>query len=203
MALTELEIRSARAIEKPIKLFDGSGLYLLVQPSGGRWWRFKYRFQGKERELSLGVYPEISLKLARERREEARRTVAQGIDPSAERKAAKEARQVTFELIAEEWLALQAKPLNAHMWDIACLVRLTPNLDMAGVGVKRRGTGHFIADVVSALYAEQLLCRTTFPHSGTQFFPWLHGADSLPETSRFVASCLQTGNRLQTSPDLY
>jgi hypothetical protein len=109
MALTELEIRSARAIEKPIKLFDGGGLYLLVQPSGGRWWRFKYRFQGKERELSLGVYPEVSLKLARERREDARRTVAQGIDPSAERKAAKEARQVTFELIAEEWLALQAR----------------------------------------------------------------------------------------------
>jgi len=83
------------------------------------------------------------------------------------------------------------------------LIRLTPNLDMAGVGVKRRGTGHFIADVVSALYAEQLLCRTIFPHSGTQFFPWLHGADALPETSRFVASCLQTGNRLQTSPDLH
>lgn len=119
MALTELEIRSAKANEKPIKLFDGSGLYLLVQPSGGRWWRFKYRFQGKERELSLGVYPEVSLKLARERREEARRTVAQGLDPSAERKAAKEARQVTFELIAEEWLALQAKKLAPITYDKA------------------------------------------------------------------------------------
>jgi hypothetical protein len=83
MALTELEIRSARATEKPIKLFDGDGLYLFVQPSGGRWWRFKYRFHGKGREVSLG----------------------------AERKAAKEARQVTFELVAEEWLALQAKKL--------------------------------------------------------------------------------------------
>ena len=93
-------------------------MYLLVQPSG-RWWRFKYRFQGKERELSLGVYPEVSLKLARERREQARRTVAQGIDPSAERKAAKEARQVTFELIAEEWLALQAKKLAPVTYDKA------------------------------------------------------------------------------------
>jgi integrase len=119
MALTELEIRSARAKEKPIKLFDGSGLYLLVQPRGGRWWRFKYRFQGKERELSLGVYPEVSLKLARERREDARRTVAQGIDPSAERKAAKETRQVTFELIAEEWLALQVKKLAPVTYDKA------------------------------------------------------------------------------------
>jgi hypothetical protein len=57
MALTELEIRSARATEKPIKLFDGGGLYLFVQPNGSRWWRSKYRFHGKERELSLGVYP--------------------------------------------------------------------------------------------------------------------------------------------------
>lgn len=119
MALTELEIRSARATEKPIKLFDGDGLYLFVQPSGGRWWRFKYRFHGKERELSLGVYPEVSLKLARTRREDARRAVAQGIDPSAERKAAKEARQVTFELVAEEWLALQAKKLAPVTYDKA------------------------------------------------------------------------------------
>ncbi|GFE83377.1 hypothetical protein GCM10011487_53770 [Steroidobacter agaridevorans] len=117
MALTELEIRSARATEKPIKLFDGDGLYLFVQPNGGRWWRFKYRFNGKERELSLGVYPEVSLKLARTRREDARRAVAQGIDPSAERKAAKEARQVTFELVAEEWLALQAKKLAPITYD--------------------------------------------------------------------------------------
>lgn len=119
MALTELEIRSARATEKPIKLFDGDGLYRFVQPYGGRWWRFKYRFHGKERELSLGVYPEVSLKLARTRREDARRTVAQGIDPSAERKAAKEARQVTFELVAEEWLALQAKKAGARTYDKA------------------------------------------------------------------------------------
>ena len=98
--------------------------------------------------------------------------------------------------------SFRAYPLNAHnMWDIACLVRLTPNLDMVGVGVKRRGTGHFIADVVSALYAEQLLCRTVFLHFGTQFFPWLRVADPLPETSRFLPSCLQTGSRLQTSPD--
>lgn len=119
MALTELEIRSARATEKPIKLFDGDGLYLFVQPNGGRWWRFKYRFHGKERELSLGVYPEVSLKLARTRREDARRTVAEGIDPSAERKAVKEARRVTFELVADEWLALQANKLASVTYDKA------------------------------------------------------------------------------------
>lgn len=100
-------------------MFDGDGLYLFVQPNGGRWWRFKYRFHGKERELSLGVYPEVSLKLARTRREDARRAVAQGIDPSAERKAAKVARQVTFELIAEEWLALQTKKVATVTYDKA------------------------------------------------------------------------------------
>lgn len=95
------------------------GLYLFVQPNGGRWWRFKYRFHGKEPQLSLGVYPEVSLKLARTRREEARRTVAQGIDPSAERKAAKEARQITFELVADEWLGLQANKLARVTYDKA------------------------------------------------------------------------------------
>lgn len=111
MALTEVEIRSARAADKPIKLFDGSGLYLFVQPGGGRWWRFKYRFEGRERELSLGVYPDVPLKLARKRREEARRLVAEGIDSSAKRKEEKDTRLDTFQSIAEEWLALQAKSL--------------------------------------------------------------------------------------------
>jgi len=99
MALTEVEIRSARATEKPIKLFDGSGLYLFVQPSGSRWWRFKYRFQGKEREVSFGVYPDVPLKLARTRRDEARKMVADGVDPSAERKAAKEARWMLTDFV--------------------------------------------------------------------------------------------------------
>lgn len=111
--------------EKPIKLFDGDGLYLFVQPNGGRWWRFKYRFHGKQRELSLGVYPEVSLRLARTRREGARRMVAQGIDPSAERKAAKEARPVIFKLVAEEWLALQTKKLATVTYDKARWMLLT------------------------------------------------------------------------------
>jgi integrase len=119
MALTEVEIRSARATEKPIKLFDGGGLYLFVQPSGSRWWRFKYRFHGKEREVSFGVYPDVPLKLARTRRDEARKMVADGTDPSAKRKAAKEARQVTFQAIAEEWLAIQAKTLATSTYDKA------------------------------------------------------------------------------------
>lgn len=111
MLLTELQIRSAKAAEKPIKLFDSGGLYLLVNPNGSRWWRLKYRYGGKERGISLGVYPDVSLKLARTNRDQARRLIAQGTDPSADRKASKLARCETFRTIAEEWLALQAKSL--------------------------------------------------------------------------------------------
>jgi len=73
-------------------LFDGRGLYLEVSPTGGKWWRFKYRFEGKEKQLSLGVYPDVTLKLARDQREEARRLVAEGIDPSDNRRAIRAAR---------------------------------------------------------------------------------------------------------------
>lgn len=111
MALTELEIRAAKAVEKPLKLFDGGGLYLLVTPGGGRWWRLKYRYEGKERGISLGVYPDVSLKRARICRDDARRMIAEGVDPSARRQADKNARDVTFEVVASEWLELQAKKL--------------------------------------------------------------------------------------------
>jgi integrase len=108
MLLSDAKIRRAKASEKPVKLFDGQGLFLLVTPQGGRYWRFKYRVEGKERLLALGTYPEISLAVARQRRDEARRQVAQGIDPGAARKAEKHATAAeteTFEAIAREWYA--------------------------------------------------------------------------------------------------
>src|SRR4051812_18949655 len=108
--LTETQIRAARATDKPVKLFDGGGLYLLVNPNGGRWWRLKYRHGGRERGISLGVYPDVALKDARTRRDEARRLISNGIDPSAERRDLKAAREQTFEGVAREWLALQEKP---------------------------------------------------------------------------------------------
>jgi integrase len=107
MALADIQVRKAQPKEKPYKLTDGGGLYLQVTPSGGKWWRFKYRFDGKEKLLSLGVYPDISLAEARERRNEARNLVAKGVDPSAERKAEKEARAElqahSFEGVSREW----------------------------------------------------------------------------------------------------
>lgn len=109
MPLTDTAIRKAVPAAKPRRLFDGGGLYLEVAPSGGKWWRFKYRIDGKEKRLSLGVYPAVSLKDARARREESRRLVAQSIDPSANRKAARSARanrsSNSFEAVAREWFA--------------------------------------------------------------------------------------------------
>jgi len=87
--LTEEIASSATASEKASKLCDGAGLFLLITPGGGKWWRFKYRYQGKEKMLSLGVYPEVSLDDARSRRDAAREILAQGIDPSAFRKEEK------------------------------------------------------------------------------------------------------------------
>ena len=80
--LTDTAIRNAKPGEKPVKLFDERGLYLEISPTGGKWWRLKYRFDGKEKRLSLGVYPDVSLKDARDRRDAARKLVADGIDPS-------------------------------------------------------------------------------------------------------------------------
>lgn len=109
MALTATSIKNARAVDKPLKLFDGGGLYLLVNPNGSRWWRFKYRYLGKEKLLSFGTYPDISLKDARDRRDEARKQLAADIDPGEHRKAMKTTLAVrsenSFEIVAREWFA--------------------------------------------------------------------------------------------------
>jgi integrase len=104
--LSEIKIRNAKPQKSEYKLFDGGGLFLLVTPSGGKLWRFRYPFDNKEKKLSLGIYPEISLHDARKRRDEARSQLAHGIDPGAVRKAQKQANiqeTETFEIIAREW----------------------------------------------------------------------------------------------------
>jgi hypothetical protein len=85
--LTRIKIESVKPSSKRQRIFDGRGLYLEIAPSGGRWWRFKYRFAGKEKRISLGVYPEIGIKEARERRVDARKKLGANIDPGAQRKA--------------------------------------------------------------------------------------------------------------------
>ena len=113
--LTVTQIRNARAVDKPLRLFDGGGLYLDVQQSGARYWRLKYRHLGKEKLLALGVFPAVSLIEARSKREAARAVLREGRDPAAERKADKRhallATEDTFEAISREWLAMQEKKL--------------------------------------------------------------------------------------------
>jgi hypothetical protein len=76
MPLTDSAVRQAKPGEKPVKMFDGLGLFLIVTPAGGKWWRFRYSFGGKEKLLSLGTYPDVSLKEAREKRTTARKLLA-------------------------------------------------------------------------------------------------------------------------------
>lgn len=107
MSLTDTTIRNAKPGAKPAKLFDERGLFMIVTPAGGKWWRFKYRFDNKEKLLSLGVYPDVGLKDARERRDAARKLIASSIDPGQHRKAHKATTQNraanSFEVVAREW----------------------------------------------------------------------------------------------------
>lgn len=107
MPLTDIKVKSAKPTEKAYKLTDGGGMYLLVKPNGSKYWRLKYRFVGKEKMLSIGVYPDVSLADARQKRDEARKVLAAGGDPGEVKKADKLAQKLstenTFEAIAREW----------------------------------------------------------------------------------------------------
>ena len=106
--LTDTKVRTVKPTQKPLKIFDGLGLFLLITPSGGKLWKFKYRFEGKEKKLSFGAYPDISPAEARQRREQARSLLANGVDPSITKKAQKiaDTQEIeTFEVIAREWHA--------------------------------------------------------------------------------------------------
>ena len=110
-ALNEARIRASKPKEKPYKVFDERGLFLLVSPTGSRLWRMRYHLGGVEKLLALGAYPDVPLKRAREKREEARKLVADGIDPNDHRRAEESARADTFESVAREWLELQTNRL--------------------------------------------------------------------------------------------
>ena len=113
MPLTDAAARNAKPAAKTVRMFDRDGLYLEVSPRGGKWWRLKYRYAGKEKRVSLGVYPEINLKKARARTIEARQLLDAGVDPSENRRAAKAAHVQgaanSFEVVAREWIDQQMK----------------------------------------------------------------------------------------------
>jgi len=109
MALTDSKIRQAKPKDKPYRLADEKGLYLEVHPNASRYWRHKYRFNKKEKRMAYGVYPDVSLKEAREKRDNTRKLLAEGIDPSLAKKAQqvsqREAHANSFEVIAREWFS--------------------------------------------------------------------------------------------------
>lgn len=114
MALTNTAIQNAKPAEKPYKLYDTDGLFMQITPAGGKWWRFKYRFEGKEKLLSLGTYPDVSLKQARDKRDDARKLIANDqIDPSEKRQKIKAEKKLnsanSFELVAREWWSIHMK----------------------------------------------------------------------------------------------
>jgi integrase len=127
MPLTDPAIKKTKPADKPVKLSDGGGLFLLIVPAGGKWWRFRYRFGGKQKELSMGIYPDVPLFRAREKRDEARRLLADGVDPGENRKVQKAARFAvaanTFEAVGREWFAMK-KPAWVESHSSKIMARL-------------------------------------------------------------------------------
>ena len=111
MPLTDTAVRQAKAAEKEYSMTDASGLSLFVAPNGTKSWHFRFSWHGKQPRMSLGTYPEITLKEAREQRDQARALVAKGIDPRLqrrkERRAAADSSVKTFEVVANEWYAFK------------------------------------------------------------------------------------------------
>ena len=127
--LTDIALKRAKPGAKAYRLYDEKGLYLEVAPNGGKYWRYKYRIGEKEKRLSLGVYPEVGLKEAREKVGAARDLVRDGIDPSAKRKEKKGANPAdSFEVVAREWHAKFSETWDSEKYRDITLRRLELNV---------------------------------------------------------------------------
>lgn len=172
--LTDTAIRKAVPGDKPRKLTDGGGLYLELRPNGARWWRLKYRFGGKEKLLSLGVYPEVGLATARKRRDEARSQVAHGVDPSAVRKAGKAALAEqneavaraaaglpaagTFEAVARDWLAKVHEPQVSERYALRSRKQLECDVfPWIGLSLAREVSAPMVLDLLRKVEARGAL----------------------------------------------
>lgn len=122
--LTDSQIKSAKQMEKPYKLADGSGMYLLVMPTGSKYWRMKYRFRGREKVAAFGVYPDVSLKDAREACRKARANLRDNIDPTTEKRAEANAEHHSFKSVAIDWHN-QVSP----KWDVQHAAKVIKSLE--------------------------------------------------------------------------
>ena len=131
MTLTVVEIKNAKPREKPYKMTDEKGLYLLVNPNGSKLWKFKYRFSGVEKKLSFGAFPDVSLSAARDARDDARRQLANTIDPGILKNSIKRSKKIadenSFEAIAREWHA-KFTPKWSQNHGERILIRLEQNI---------------------------------------------------------------------------
>jgi integrase len=114
MALTDKEIQSLKPKEKKYKVFDGDGLYLLIHPKYGKYWYLQYHIAGRPHEVAFGTYPTVTLKAAREKREDARQQLARGLNPKVVKRNVREARSIVFSGIAEEWIQMMSAPVRAN-----------------------------------------------------------------------------------------
>lgn len=145
MALSDVKVRTAKPEAKAYKLTDGEGMVLLVHPNGSKYWRLRYRFGGKENMLILGKYPEVSLADTQARRDEARKRLANGVDPSENKQAVKveQAQEaITFEVVAREWHASNQKWSASHsarvlksLEDISLLPSVSGTLQSLRLGI--------------------------------------------------------------------
>ena len=180
--INDEDVRSVRTSTKPRKLFDEKGLYLLVVPSGGRLWRLKYRFPprapgNKEKCISLGSYPEVSLVQARERRDAARRDVANGVDPSLRRTCQKICLGNTFEAVAREFIGvLRAANINPESPSLAAEHLIQKTLTPPRLH-RRRSREPISANTVDTL--ERRLEMHVFPYIGARDVQLLHAPELL------------------------
>lgn len=140
MALTDTKVRSAKTEAKEYSLVDGDGMFLLIHPNGSKYWRFRFRFGGKQHLMAFGVYPETSLADARQKREEARRLVAAGVDPREHRRAVKEEqakRSSHLNLLPETGMPAIKSGLSRivgvflKVWKIICSMRLVSGISLS------------------------------------------------------------------------
>jgi integrase len=124
MPLSDAAVRNAKPRVRRYKLFDETGLFLIITPEGGKWWRCRYRWQGKEQTLSLGTYPKVTLRQARLAREAIQKQLREGVNPSEARKASDTALQDTFEVLARDW-----HTARAPRWSTGHAARLLRDLE--------------------------------------------------------------------------
>lgn len=207
MRLTDTAIRNAKPKgTKPRKLFDGGGLYLEISPTGKKGWRFKYHYAGKEKRISFGIYPDVKLKLARTRREEARELLATGINPSEQRKLDKlrgeEGNRNTFEAVAREWFEVKKlqwspaynrkvtrilqKNLYPHIGKIP-IAHITPPILLDALRKTEKQGKHHTAMDAKQMAGQVFRFGVAIGKAERDPTPDLRGALSVPRTKHLAA----------------